>query len=120
MDTANHSGSITLAELTTELRDGTIDEFWNVLTDKYFTGEFIPGSRRVPLDRVGRELAATELPRAARIVVYCAGPFCPQSHQAVEKLRAFGYTDVRSYDGGLQEWKDSGRAIVHEPRIAAA
>ena len=120
MDTANNIETITLAELTEELEQGMIAEFWNVLTDKYFGGEFIPGSRRVPLDQIGRELATTGLPRDTRIVVYCAGPFCPQSNQAVEKLHAYGYTNVRSFHGGVQEWKESGRAIVREAATAAA
>lgn len=120
MNPASDIPTITLDELTQALAQGTIDEFWNVLTDTYFSGEFIPGSRRVPLDQVGRELAATGLSRDARIVVYCAGPFCPQSNQAVEKLRAYGYTRVRSYHGGLQEWKEAGRDVVHEERQVAA
>ena len=28
-------------------------QFWNVLTDEWFKGENIAGSRRVPLDKVG-------------------------------------------------------------------
>lgn len=119
MDSAADITTITLAELTQELDRGTIDEFWNVLTDDYFSGEFIPGSRRVALDRVGREVAATGLPRDTRIVVYCAGPLCPQSNQAVEKLHAYGYTNVRAYHGGLQEWAESGRDVVREARVAA-
>ena len=32
-------------------------EFWNVLTDEWFKGENIAGSRRVPLDKVGIDLS---------------------------------------------------------------
>ena len=36
--------AIELDELTTELRTGSVAEFWNVLTDEYFGGELISGS----------------------------------------------------------------------------
>ena len=104
--------AISLDELTTELQLGKIDQFWNVLTDRYFDGTLIPGSRRVPLDQVGREVAGGAIPWDAAIVVYCANYDCPQSAQAVEKLRAFGYTNVRAYEGGLEEWAQSGLALV--------
>lgn len=120
MDTTADIPTVTLAELTQALEQRTLDEFWNVLTDDYFSGEFIPGSRRVALDQVGREIAATALRRDAQIVVYCAGPFCPQSSQAVAKLQAFGYTNVRSFHGGLQAWKESGRDLVRAERVAVS
>jgi rhodanese-related sulfurtransferase len=49
-------------------------QFWNVLTDEWFKGENISGSRRVPLDKVGNEVRSTNLPKNAEIVVYCGGP----------------------------------------------
>ena len=86
-------------------------QFWNVLTDDYFAGEMIPGSRRVPLDRVGREAAESGLAKDAEIVVYCSGPTCPQSHAAAEKLSTLGYTNVSLFKGGLEEWKAAGFPI---------
>lgn len=86
-------------------------QFWNVLTDEYFEGENIAGSRRVPLDRVGRRVRATNLPRNTEIVVYCGGPKCPLSRMAAEKLLKLGYENVRAYEGGLEEWKAAGLTI---------
>lgn len=86
-------------------------QFWNVLTDQWFKGENITGSRRVPLDKVGQEVRATNLPKNAEIVVYCGGPNCPQSRMAAEKLIKFGYEKVRTYEGGLEEWKNAGFLI---------
>jgi rhodanese-related sulfurtransferase len=95
---------IETAELQDRLSDSARFEFWNVLTDEYFTGQLIPGSRRVPLDVVVKTAKTEGLARDAEIVVYCAGPECPQSLLAAEKLVAVGYTNVRVYEGGLQEW----------------
>jgi rhodanese-related sulfurtransferase len=111
---------ISADELADVLQRGAIDEFWNVLTDDYFTGELIPGSRRVPLDRVGREAAATGVAKDAAIVVYCSGPTCPQSGQAAQKLATLGYTNVRLFEGGLAAWKQSGRSVERAEAASAA
>jgi rhodanese-related sulfurtransferase len=86
-------------------------QFWNVLTDEWFKGENIAGSRRVPLDKIGSEVRATNLPKNAEVVVYCGGPKCPQSRMAAEKLAKLGYENVRAYEGGLEEWKAAGLSI---------
>jgi rhodanese-related sulfurtransferase len=103
--------TISTTELDARLRENGRLEFWNVLTDEYFKGELIPGSRRVPLDRVGREAYEAGLAKDAEVVVYCAGPHCPQSGYAAEKLQSLGYTNVRAYEGGLEEWKGLGREV---------
>lgn len=86
-------------------------QFWNVLTDEYFKGENISGSRRVPLNKVGSEVRRTNLPKDTEIVVYCGGPTCPMSRMAAEKLMKLGYGNVRAYEGGLEEWKAAGFLI---------
>ena len=108
---------ITLAQLTAARVGDEVAEFWNVLTDDYYTGELIPGSRRVPLDRVGRE--ASELPKDTPIVVYCSGLACPQSGSAGEKLSALGFSNVRVFEGGLEAWKEAGRPVEKDTRAAA-
>ena len=86
---------------------------WNVLNDEYFNGELIPGSRRVPVAELNRKLAGSTLPKDAPVVVYCAGTHCPSSREAAEAMTAMGYTNVRAFEGGLQDWKDRGHAIVN-------
>ena len=117
MSTVN---TISTAELDARLRENGKLHFWNVLTDEYFNGELIPGSRRVPLERVGREAHETNIAKDAEIVVYCAGPQCPQSGYAAEKLRTLGYTNVRAYEGGLEEWKGLGRGVERTGEPVAA
>jgi rhodanese-related sulfurtransferase len=112
--------AISTRELEERLLKGGRLEFWNVLTDEYFKGEMIPGSRRVPLDSVGREAREANLPKDAEVVVYCAGPRCPQSAMAAEKLQALGYTNVRAYEGGLEEWKGAGHEVESVGQPVAA
>jgi rhodanese-related sulfurtransferase len=102
---------IDVNELTAALRAGAVQEFWNALTDDYFRGELIPGSRRVAVDRVGREVAATGLAKDTAIVVYCSGPACPNSMDAGKKLVTLGFTNVSVFEGGLEAWKNSGRGV---------
>lgn len=87
----------------------------NVFTDEYFHGEMIPGSHRVPLDLVGRYVAHNRVPKGAEIIVYCAGPECPMSRMAAEKLRKLGFTNVKAYEGGVQEWVGVGHELERLP-----
>ena len=103
--------TISREELIEKINNGERVEFWNVLTDEYFNGELITGSRRVALDQIGREVSTTQLSKDVDIVVYCTGPHCPQSAAAAEKLQTLGYKNARAYEGGLEDWKTTGRAI---------
>lgn len=111
MTTSTTINVISATELAERLSNDGVAEFWNALTDAYFTGVMIPGSRRVPVDQVGREIARTGLAKHTPIVVYCSGPACPNSRQAAEKLVAFGFTDVTLFEGGLEEWQGAGFGV---------
>jgi rhodanese-related sulfurtransferase len=104
--------TISTTDFARQLRDDVGLHVWNVLTDEYFKGELIPGSRRVPVDHLGEAVRRSTLAKDASIVVYCAGPSCPSSRQAAEKLVAFGYTRVQAFEGGLEDWKKAGFGIV--------
>lgn len=114
--TQTQTGKIDIQTISTEnleqdLQEGGELQFWNVLTDDYFNGEMIPGSRRVPLDKIGHEVHEAKLSKESKIVVYCAGPKCPQSAMSAQKLMDLGFTNVIAYEGGLEEWKNDGHSI---------
>ena len=112
--------TITTEGLQRKLDQGGDFHFWNVLTDEYFHGELIPGSHRVPLDRLGQTVSQTQLSKDVEIITYCGGPKCPQSMLAAQKLIELGYTNVKAYEGGLEEWKAAGHEVVHIEQGAAA
>lgn len=91
------------------IRRGAVEEIWNVVADDDFTGELIPGSRRVPLDRLARE--SMRLPMDTAIVVYCSDATCPDSRYAAAELTVLGFSNVRLFAGGLAAWKASGRGV---------
>jgi rhodanese-related sulfurtransferase len=70
----------------------------------------LPGA--LDFEGSGESLAAA-LPadKGALVVAYCGGPGCRAWNRAADKLEALGYTNVRHYKGGLQEWKKSGRKL---------
>jgi rhodanese-related sulfurtransferase len=113
--------TISTEQLQQRLAQGKSLHFWNVLTDGYFKGELITGSRRVPLDTIAREVSDTLAPmKGEEIIVYCGGPTCPQSLQAAQKLTDLGYTNVKAYEGGLEEWKSAGNHVEQLQQASAA
>lgn len=78
------------------------------LPPMYFRKEHLPGAVNLPLGELDA-LAARRLPaKDAFIVVYCADAACPNSRIAAARLRELGYTNVREYVEGKQDWIAAG------------
>ena len=105
---------ININHLVELLRRHAVEEFWNVQADDDFTGELIPGSRRVSSDRVAHE--SMRLPKDIAIVVYCSNARSPHSRYASTELTLLGFKNVRVFEGGLTAWKASGRGVETLPR----
>jgi rhodanese-related sulfurtransferase len=78
-------------------------------TESYASGH-IPGA--IDFAASGDKFASM-LPdkKDALIVAYCGGPGCEAWRKAADKLHALGYTNVRHYKGGIQEWKTSKQPV---------
>lgn len=95
-------------EIKRLLDDGGPLTIVEALPEKYWKHSHLPGALNLPHDRV-RELAPSLLPdKDALIVVYCANEPCRNSTIASEELEAMGYTNIREYVGGKQDWVDAG------------
>jgi rhodanese-related sulfurtransferase len=80
----------------------------------WFADAHLPGAVDLPSDRVD-DLAPLLLPdRAAVLVVYCSDPSCPSSAVTARRLRALGWTDVRRFAGGKQEWIRAGLPVERD------
>ena len=56
-----------------------------------------------------QERAPELLPdKDALIVTYCSNTACQTSRIAAEKLAKLGYTNVRRYEEGKQDWDEAG------------
>ena len=81
------------------------------LPPRYFADAHLPGAINIPHDQVDA-LAPRLLPdRDAEIVVYCANMPCRNSTIAAERLAQLGYTHVRDYKEGKEDWAKAGFAL---------
>jgi rhodanese-related sulfurtransferase len=82
------------------------DEFKLVMTlsDFAFNAKHIPGSIQVDNEEKTKKLLSLE----DEIVVYCSGPNCTASMNAYSLLAKAGFTNIRRFAGGLEEWEDAG------------
>jgi rhodanese-related sulfurtransferase/predicted transcriptional regulator len=74
-----------------------------------FAAGHIPGALSVPLDELDAALA--RLRKRTHVVAYCRGPYCVLAPQAVERLRAKGFTARRLVDG-MPEWRLAGLPVA--------
>ena len=113
------TSKITREELKAMLDRGEAVTIVEALPEEYYRAAHLPGALLLPHDQVDA-LAPTLLPdTAAEIVVYCANLPCPNSAIAARRLSERGYTNVREYAEGKQDWLDAGYAVEHGVAAAA-
>jgi rhodanese-related sulfurtransferase len=84
------------------------------LPSTYFESGHLPGAKNLPLDQI-EVLAPSLMPnKVADVVTYCAGPSCPNSKLAAQRLEALGYCNVRAYEGGKEDWVEAGLPLESE------
>ena len=87
------------------------------LGPQYYDDAHLPGAINIPHTEVAK-LAPELLPdQDATIVTYCSNTACPNSSIAQGALRALGYTDVRKYAEGKEDWREAGLPL--ESGVAA-
>ncbi|MEU6998713.1 rhodanese-like domain-containing protein [Nonomuraea sp. NPDC046570] len=98
---------ITRNELKAAIDAGTVTVV-DALGGEYYAKQHLPGALALVRDDVDN-LAASLLPDLdAAIVTYCSNPACPNSGQVADRLTALGYTNVRKYREGIEDWTDAG------------
>jgi rhodanese-related sulfurtransferase len=68
----------------------------------------LPGAINLPPERVDASAAKRIPDKDVEIVVYCANPECESSVDTARRLLALGFTNVRHYPGGKDEWRSLG------------
>lgn len=119
------SRTITREQLLRKLLSTSRPAVVEALPEKYFADKHLPGAVNIPHDEVDA-LAPQLLPdKDAEIVVYCASIQCQNSHIAARRLAQLGYTDVRVYREGKQDWEaasspfESGTGVTADHAVAA-
>jgi rhodanese-related sulfurtransferase len=80
----------------------------DALGGDYYAKQHLPGAVALVPGDVDARAAAVLPDRGAAIVTYCTGPSCPNSGQVADRLTALGYTDVRKYREGIDDWTSAG------------
>lgn len=89
----------------------------DALPESYYAQQHLPGALNLVADDVEAR-AATLLPdKNAAIVTYCSNTACPNSGQVAAKLESLGYSNVRKYAEGIQDWVEAG--LPTESGVAA-
>lgn len=101
---------ITREELAKEIEAGTVIVL-DTLGGEYYRKAHLPSA--VPLVEAEVQDRAPELlpDRAAAIVTYCSNAACANSQSVATKLEQLGYTNVRKYRDGIQDWSEAGLPI---------
>lgn len=76
----------------------------------YFADAHLPGAVNIPPDLV--DVLAPRLIGEfdVSVVVYCSGT-CQNSEIVADRLEQLGYTNVRVYAGGKEDWVETGLPI---------
>ena len=97
-------------ELKAEIDAGSVTVI-DALGGEYYAAAHLPGALALVRADVDTQ-APTLLPdRSAVIVTYCSNAACPNSGQVADRLTALGYTNVRKYRDGIQDWTEAGLPI---------
>ena len=105
---------ITREDLQQRLASANPPILVEALPEKYYRDGHLPGARHLPHTEARQRAAAVLPDRNVEIVVYCASATCQNSHIAARVLEQLGYSNVRVYAGGKQDWSEAGLAVENE------
>jgi rhodanese-related sulfurtransferase len=94
---------ISREELKAKLDRGDDFKLVMVMHEWAYRAQHIPGS-----ENARRVVDTATYDKDDEIVVYCSGSVCIASHTAYAFLVNEGYTNVRRYAGGLEDWATAG------------
>lgn len=103
--------TISLDDLADRLDAGLPTRLIDVLSREHYDTVHLPGAESIPgpelVDRAPERLEVDET-----IVVYCSSRTCQKSPRAAAALDALAYRDVYDFEGGVAEWRRSGRPVI--------
>jgi rhodanese-related sulfurtransferase len=105
---------VTRDQLHAALQAGTVTVV-DALGGEYYAKQHLPGAIPLTGDQVA-DLAVDMLPdRSAAIVTYCSNPSCANSQLVADRLTALGYSNVRKYREGIEDWVNAGLPVESGP-----
>lgn len=101
------TNTISRDELKAGLDNGTITTV-DALPESYYTQQHLPGALNLVADDVKQHAGELLPDKNAAIVTYCSSEACQNSTQVAAQLEQLGYTNVRKYADGIQDWVQAG------------
>ncbi|MBF6090030.1 rhodanese-like domain-containing protein [Nocardia cyriacigeorgica] len=101
---------ITREQLAAEIEAGTVTVI-DALGGDYYAKQHLPGAIALLAADVDADAARLLPDKHAAIVTYCSNAACPNSQQVAGKLEKLGYTNVRKYRDGIEDWTAAGLPV---------
>ena len=89
---------------------------WRRSRRRTTTTRDLPGARNLPHDSDEATIAAVLPDQDTPVVVYCSNLACPNSTILGRRLVQLGYTDVREYEAGKEDWITAGSPVESSRR----
>jgi rhodanese-related sulfurtransferase len=84
----------------------------DALPAAYYDRVHIPGAINLVAEEVSEKAAELLPDTSASIVTYCSNSACSNSTAVARRLEALGYTNVRKYRDGIEDWSRAGLEVV--------
>lgn len=100
---------VTAEELLAKLERSDDFVLVDALAPMIYAHSHLPTAINLPPSGVDAIRCTKRIPDlGTEIVVYCANPECDDSVVTARRLQDLGYTNVRHYAGGKDEWRARG------------
>lgn len=104
------STPISRAELRTAIDRAAVTVI-DALPPSNYEQQHLPGAINLVEADVTDEAAQLLPDKGAAIVTYCSNTACGNSRAVANRLESLGYTNVRTYHEGIQDWTEAGLPI---------
>ena len=111
------ANTIERSELEQAIANGEVTVV-ETLRAEHFAQGHLPGAIHIHFEEVEEKAPALLPDKDAAIVTYCSNTACRNSEIAANQLAALGYTDVRRYPEGKQDWQEAGLPLERGAAVA--
>lgn len=101
---------ITREDLQSAIDEGTVTVV-DALPSAPYSRRHIPGAHNLIEEEANAKAAAILPDPDAPIVTYSTDRNCGRGEALAEKLEALGYTDIRVYRDGIEDWVEAGLPV---------
>lgn len=85
---------------------------FEVLPLSYYEEGHLPGAIQIDLEEIPKMSRKLGLKQSTKIITYCSGETCKNSHQAAALLEELGFKNVLVYSGGKKDWLARGNQLT--------